>query len=244
MAHIASLPNELIREILKLVQPEDLENFAQSSRNVSRLAVPFLDEHRALIRKYHTVRNSNVPGSIAHLLSTVIADPRIGSYVQKVELGRLKEPQEGLDQANVYTKEELDVFTTAALDSECLERPIDEEILDEKEFWSNEIQDGNEETLLAIILPLLPNLADFTVEAGTCPPRSIWYDSAIEKAASATKPTLCKLANIRLNPYGEDAYDLIEIQRFSALPSLKLLRAPKAFGVECLHRLSPERTQK
>lgn len=240
MACFASLPNELIREILKLVQPEDLENFAQLSRNVSQLAVPFLNEHRALIRHYHTLRNPLGPGTIANLPRTVIADPRIGSYVKKVELGRLIESQSGLDRANVYTKEELDIFTTAALDSECLKRPSEEEVLDEKEFWSDAIQDGNEDILLAILLPLLPNLASFTVEARTYPPRRIWYDSAIEKAASATKTTLCKLANIRLNPHDGDGYDLADIQRFSALPSVRVLTAPMAYGVECLHELSPD----
>ena len=89
MAHFASLPNELIHEILKHVQPEDLEDFAQLSHNVFRLAVPFLEKHRALIRQYHTLRNPPGPGSIANLLNTVIADPRVGSYMKKVELGRL-----------------------------------------------------------------------------------------------------------------------------------------------------------
>lgn len=240
MAHFTSLPSELICEILKLVQPEDLENFAQLSSNVFQLAVPFLDEHRALIRKYHTVRNSTGLESIACLLSTVIADPRIGSYVQKVELGRLMESQAGLGQTNVYTKQELDIFTWAALDSECLKTPSEEEVLDEKGFWSNAIQDGNEEILLAIMLPLLPNLTNFTVQAGTYPSRRIWYESAIEEAASATKPTLCKLAKIRLNAYGEDSYDLAEIQRFSALPSVRILTAPRAHSLGILHRLSPD----
>ena len=45
MAHFASLPNELICEILRYVKPEDLENFAQASRNVFQLASPFLGEH-------------------------------------------------------------------------------------------------------------------------------------------------------------------------------------------------------
>ena len=199
-----------------------------------------MNEHRALIRHYHTLRNPLDPGPIANLRRTVIADPRIGSYVKKVELGQLIESQLGLDRANVYTKGELDIFTTAALHSECLKRPSEEEVLDERDFWSNVIQDGNEDILLAILLPLLPNLAFFTVEARRYPPRRVWYDSTIEKAASATKPTLCELVNIRLNPHGEDGYDLAEIQRFSALPSVRVLTAPMAYGVECLHELSPD----
>lgn len=233
MAHFSSLPNELIREILTLVQPEDLENFAQLSRNVFRLAFPFLNEHRALIRKYHTLRNDIDPGATATLLSTVIANPRIGSYVKKVDLSRLKE-----SMANAYAKKELEIFTTAALDSECLKRPSEEDVLDEREFWSNTIQDGNEDILLAILLPLLPNLEALSVEAGSTQPN--WYGSAIEQAASATRPTLCKLAHIRLNPRGGDAYHITAVQKFCALPSVRVLTAPKATGVNCLHELSPD----
>ena len=175
MARFALLPNELVPDILNLVQPEDLESFAQSSRNVSQLAVSILHEHRALIRQYHTLSNRMGPGSVATLLNTVIANPRIGAYVRRVELYRLKKSQASRDQTNVYTKEELDIFATAAQDSECLMRSLDEEALDEKDFWSNAIQDGNEEILLAILLPLLPNLATLTVE-GLTTNTSFFYD--------------------------------------------------------------------
>ena len=239
MAHFASLPNELIHEILQLVEPDDFEIFAQLSRNVFRLAFPFFNEHRAFIRRYHTLRNDSDSVSIATLLSTILANPRIGSYVKKVELGRLREPSVGSDQVNVYTKKELEIFTTAAIINECVRRPPEEDVLDEREFYSNEIQDGNEDILLAILLPLLPNLKALSVEADST--RLEWYDSAIEKAASATRPTLSKLADIRLNPHGGDAYHLAEIQKFCALPSVKVLTAPKAAGgVECLHEVFPD----
>lgn len=239
MANFAALPNELIREILHFVQPEDLENFAQLSPNVFRLASPFLDGHRALIREYHTIHNNKDPGSIATLLSTVIANPRIRSYVKKVELGQLRESTAGSDPANVYTKQELEIFIKAALESECLQRPSEEEILDESEFWSTAIQDGNEDILLAILLPLLPNLATLSVEADST--QIDWYDSAIERAAFARIPTLCKLTHIRLNPRGGlDGYHLHEIQKFCALPSVRVLTAPKAHGVGTLHQLLPD----
>ena len=140
----------------------------------------------------------------------------------------------------MYTKEELDIFTTAALDSECLKMSSEEEALDEREFWSNAIQDGNEDILLAILLPLLPNLATFTVEATAR--RHASYNLAVEQAASATKPTLCKLAHIRLNPCSQGGFDLAEIQRFSALPSVRILTAPRAYGTGIFPNLSPDTT--
>ena len=136
MTHFVSLSNELTREILKLVQSEDLEKFAQISRNVFRLAVPFLHEHRALFRKYYTLRNNLGPGSISILLNTVIANPRNGSYVKKILLRPLRI---GVDSVDVYTKEGVEIFTTAALDSQCLQKPLKEDVLDERGFWSNAI---------------------------------------------------------------------------------------------------------
>ena len=231
MADFASLPNELICEIFKLVQPADLESFAQISRNVFSLASPFLNEHRVLIREYHTLRNNTDPRSITNFLSTVIANPRIGSYVKKVELGPLSNSQ------IVYTNEELEMLTTAALGSECLKRPSEEEILDERDFWYKKIQHGNDDILLAILLPLLPNLV--VLSARVTAGRLKWYNAAIEQAAFATKPTLCKLTEIRLNACGVQGSSLVEIQKFSALPSVRVLTAPNAYGIDCLHKISP-----
>ena len=239
-AHFASLPNELIREILKLTHPEDLENFAQISRNVFSLAVPFLKEHRALICKYRTLYNPPGHRTIANLLSTIIANPRIASYVQKVELGPLFQDY-SVTPANVYTEKELENFSTAALDNECLKVPSDIEVLDEKEFWSTQIRGGEDHILLAILLPLLSNLTVLTTTAD--PTQSIWYDSAIEQAASTTKPTLCKLTHIRLNPdFVDGRYDLFQIQSFCALPSVRVLTASSAYSMGSLSRLSQDIT--
>ncbi|CAF9933566.1 hypothetical protein IMSHALPRED_009395 [Imshaugia aleurites] len=236
-AHFASLPNELIREILKLTHPEDLENFAQVSRHVLSLAVPFLEEHRALIRRYHTLRNPTGYRTIANLLNAVITDPRIAPYVKKVELGPLEEPEPELDfdSPNVYTKEELEIFTTAALDNQCLKLPSCTRGMDEREFWYDEIKYGSDDILLAILLPHLPNLAALSVEG-----EPFWYDSAIQQASSATKPTLCKLTHIRLNPCGTSRLYLTKIQKFCALPSLRVLAAPHALGVNCLSKLAQD----
>ena len=232
MAPFASLPNELVCEILKLVQPEDFESFAQISRHVYSLAYPFLTEHRALIRTYNTFRNINDPRSITDLLSTILASPRIGSYVRKIEVSRLLEPKVE------YTKEELEIFTAAALDSACLKKPSEEEVLDEQEFWSAKIQNGNDDILLAILLPLLPNLAAFT--ADTPPERVEWYDNAIEQAALTKQPILRKLAEIRLDCSVRHGFYLPKIQKLSALPSVRAMTAMKPSGWACLHDVSPD----
>lgn len=231
-AHFASLPNELICEILKLVQPEDLENFAQISRHVYSLAAPCLIEHRALIRRYHTLRNDTDPRCITDVLSEVLTNPRLGSYIRIVELGLLSNPKA------VYTQEELENFTTAAHDSEYLKNPSQEVVLDERNYWCRRIQDGNNDILLAILLPLLPNLSALSAENHNGPIE--WYDRAIEQAALATKPVLRKLAHVRLGNPGTYGFNLAEIQRLSSLPSVRVMTAIRASGPRSLYEISPE----
>ena len=222
---------------MRYVQPEDFENFAAISRSVYSLAFPFLTEHRALIREYSTFRACAGTRSITDLLRTVLASPRTGFYVRKVELGTMIDRLR-TDTKVEYTKEELEIFTLAALDSECLRKLSEEEILDEKDFWSNEIRNGNNDILLAILLPLLPNLA--ILAADSHPARIEWYDKALEQAGLTKKPTLTKLAQIRLDCSMRYGFHLSEIQKFSALPSVRSITAMKACGMDCLHDISSD----
>ena len=239
MVSFDTLPADIILETLQFVRPDDLENFAQLSRRTFLLVAPFLVEHRALIRNYHTLRTDTDSGSIKPFLRATLANPRIASYVKKIELGRLVEATAASDSTaesdSVYIEGELEIFTKAALDSECLYRAYGNRVSDQRQYWSDMIQNGDEDILLAILLPLLPNLAALSVVAKST--QLDWYDCVINEAASASKPTLCKLTHIRLNPRGDEGFHVDEIQRFCALPSVRELRAPKAFGVDYLYQL-------
>ena len=230
MAHLASLPNELVRMMFTHVRPEDLENFAQISRQFHSLALPFLVEHRALIRKY---RNTLECASITAFLHVVITNPRIASYVKKVELLPLATIQ------NALAEDELEIVTTAAVESECLRMVLDQDIADEKEYWRNEVRNGDEDILLAILLTLLPNLT--VLSMNTChDSQSKWYASVIEKANSATKPTLSKLKHIQLLPGRMCGCDVLDVQKFSALSSVKVLSAEGISGWGCLPSISSD----
>ena len=237
MVTFTSLPNELLFQIMRSVQPEDFENFAQISRNIYSLAFPFLTEHRALIRKYSTFCAFTGTRSIRDLLGTILASPGIGSYVRKFELGTVID-RPLINNTLEYTEEELEIFTSAALDSECLRKPSEEEVLDEKDFWANKIRYGNDDILLAILLPLLPNLATLVADAHPVPIQ--WYDMALEQAGSTKKPTLSKLAQIRLDSSGRFGFHIPEIQKISALPSVKAITAMKACGM--LHDIYPDKS--
>ncbi len=57
MSRFKTLSNELIREILCHVQPEEFRNFAQTFKNVFLVAQPFHKEHRRLIQQYHSLKS-------------------------------------------------------------------------------------------------------------------------------------------------------------------------------------------
>ena len=180
-----------------------------------------------MIREHHTLRNSKDPRFLTNLLSTIIANPRIGSYVRKVELGLLSDAQAA------YTEEELDIFTTAALNSTCLKGPSEEEVLDARCFWFDAILNGNDDILLAILLPLLPNLVVLSADARY--PRFKWFDNAIKQAALSTKLIPTKLAQFR-----GFHFNLLEIQNFSVLPSVRTITTCGTVGMGSKHKISPD----
>ena len=236
MAAFTSLPNELICQIMRYVQPEDFESFASISHNVYSLTFPFLTEHRALIREYSTFRACTSTKSITQLLLAVLARPHIGSYVRTIELGTIVD--RAFDNSEILNIEEAETFMWAAIDSECLEKPLEEELLNEREFWINQVQNGNDDILLAILLPLLPNLATLVADAPAT--RIEWYNKVLEQARFTKKPTLTKLAQIRLDCSMGYGFHLSEIQKFSALPSVRAITAMQACGTDCLHELSSD----
>ena len=96
-----SIPNEIILELLEIVLPEDLENFAQTSKRVFLLAKPFLEHHRQLIKTYKKLRSDGSPeqtqytekprgfGPIPFLFKNMVYELRIGRYIRHMVLGSL-----------------------------------------------------------------------------------------------------------------------------------------------------------
>ena len=79
---LGNLPNEVLCEISLLVEPADLENFAQTCRHVSLIAQPFLVEHRRMIQKYaeSDIRDEEV-ASIFSSAEGTATNSRIGHYI-------------------------------------------------------------------------------------------------------------------------------------------------------------------
>lgn len=86
MARLSTLPNEVLRMIIGQVMPEDLENFAQTSKHIQSVSASAVENHRRLIRKYKRLSGTATVDAVERLLKSVLANPRIGHYVKEFEI--------------------------------------------------------------------------------------------------------------------------------------------------------------
>ena len=155
-------------DIIGHVMPEDIENFAQTSKHIRSVFGYTLKEHRRTIRKYALFFGLATPETVEPLLKDVLANPRIGHYVMSIELygvpredlGVLwRDEQEnwvgfgGLENGIGSSGEELSLqqIHTATNESKLL----DPGHLNETQ---KQVNKGEKDVLLALLLPLLPNL--------------------------------------------------------------------------------------
>ena len=176
MAGFDDLPNELVSEVLKFVLPEDLENFAQTSKHVLLLSKPFLETHRQLIRRY-TIFNTYLPRGrnrdtrtqdefsvlpIPILFKHILNERRIGHYIREIEFNDVLFKRfiytciKSLEEAQeLYQQHYCDLIDSAVAQSKV------PEVRDRHEHFkknSPRYRYGGEDLLIALILPLLPNL--------------------------------------------------------------------------------------
>jgi len=188
MRGFSNLPNELITMILPNVLPEDLENFAQVSKNVQARARLFLKQHRALIRKYHTLRSD---GDIPEVLEEVLRNSRLGYYVREINVDI-----NGTEIEDPYIPD-LELVNKAAAESQYIVREDGLETCDWN-TWVNIMQeDQGDDLWLSILLPLLPNLHTFSAE-GWDPEMSYRCTArAFKNISQSTEPPLPCLRMLR-----------------------------------------------
>ena len=232
MARFSDLPNEITRLILGFVQLEDLENFAQTSKIVSIVAKPFLEEHRRLIRRYNKFcnkadsgqfRDGITRGPVPALLREVLANPRIARYVRHIRLDTLVDvsdpsPLDDVDSDEVFElySQSVDLFTDAASQSEL--------IACQPAAYETMLEEGSEAFLLAILLPLLPNLTSMSIEWAT--EEQSCFHEVIQRASEVDTTAFGNLKNVCLiSQASETDIWLRDIWQFTALPSLRLLTA-------------------
>ncbi|CAD6574720.1 MAG: hypothetical protein ASARMPRED_006879 [Alectoria sarmentosa] len=239
MARLQDLPNEIVREVLSLVLPEDIETFAQTSRHISLLSRPFLEEHRRLIRLHHTFNSHPPPGQAQHtetrdgfsvgpiptLFKDIHRNPRIGHYVKNIKLDILLDIQPDVIRDNnsveaqkLYRKQR-DLIDTAVARSDVLENR--DQYKDLKDTWPD-TEHGGEELLVALILPLLPNLNSLFIKWTSS--LESYFIQMIPHGAVTGVPWLANLKTVRVEDCDGGLLSC-DLRLFNSLPSLKSLTA-------------------
>lgn len=169
MAKIQDLSTELVLEILEKVLPEDIESFSLASKSLYILAIPRLEEHRALRKQYTNFQNMveyrphhwrDPGGLLAELLCKVMTDARMRYYVKKIDLDVWNSgPRGGWKPDAVFDKQISTRSTRLQPDSRTNMEIIEEAVRaveviapGEVNDWLTQIRHGNEDPLVALLL--------------------------------------------------------------------------------------------
>ena len=234
MASFDHLPNEIILGILDMVLPEDLENFAQTSKRVFLLAETFLEHHRQLIRLHSTTFKGNQPrrddtfwsAPIPSLLMTIRNEPRIAHYIRDVKLensGTIRRNGFYYNDRELCAKQRDLVNALIAQSTvpniQFLDRP--------KEFLCFNSNEFYEEFLVALFLLLLPNLNNLSLPWH---PAHNYFRNMIQQSALEGNNWLANLTTVRVKGgFVPKAPGIRDLSLFSSLPALKSLTALNAF---------------
>ena len=211
MAPFSSLPVELLEHIAGHVMPEDIENFAQTSKHIRSVSIAVLENHRQLNRKFAVISGRSATKTVKLMLEAVLAGPRIGHYVKKIQLTGAGpdtfEDLEGSDQENetgdwdnvpAYDPDwDWDVKSDdAPRGIDQIRAAIDEgKLLDPRHLAQiyNNFKKRHDCPLLALLLPLLPNLTELSL-LSAYDPHGLY--EMIKKAKEHKIPILNRLRHV------------------------------------------------
>lgn len=233
MAIFSDLPNEIICIILPFTQPEDLENLAQVERRVQQLALPLLQTHREMIRKYRTLNDETIQGIpiqtdqllssdntlIKVLLKVAMSHPYIGHYIRVLNIRSMTAQY----CPDIYTEDEVASIRVLAAESKDYLVP-DANVKDSLQLMED-VMHSRRGLRLALLLPLLPNLKVLNIKDARDGPFSSWSEKVILNAPRAARPVLTKLAKIQVRSLPGNGPFVGQLLAFAALPSVKELSA-------------------
>ncbi len=202
--------------------PEDLENFAQVSKHIRSVSDSALEEHRQLIRKYTSFSGLAVAEAVEPLLKDVLADPRIGHYVKRIDLRRESNEQEvAIEEGSVEARDD-DSEKGISIEQTHAAVHDNQFLVPWHLRWIHErIDKGKKDILICLLLPLLPNLLVLSIT------NKVYLEGfykMIERARKMDARFLSKLEHVHIQAYDYTEYfELSHLTSFAPLPSLRRL---------------------
>ena len=231
MAPFTALPSEILLEIMDLVPPKDLENFAQMSKSVNTLSQSALKVHRELIRKYGTftsprdVRrrdNSFIYGAIPTLLRDVLIDPRVGHYIRNFSI---RDEMSGDNRLSLYEAVILRQQNTGRFMNCGMALPVLKNVNQThfSRLLLERMVDCSEDFLLAQLFGLIPNVTSLSLQWN-------WgMESLTSRMLNYVEPrVLSNLRSVRIDPVDDRWVPLEVLDMLKLNPSLRSLTASRA----------------
>ena len=235
MAGFDDLPNEIILDTLEVVLPEDLENFAQTSKRVFLLAKPLLEHHRQLIRLHSTFKSKQVRrdgfrfAPIPTLLMKIRNEPHIGRYIREVKLKSLLRTYSGPIRSNDSNKDrefygkQRNLVNAVIAQSNVAN--IQSFYHPNERLYSKSCE-SYEEFLVVLFLLLLPNLNSLSLSWN---PARDYFRDMIRQSALDGNCWLANLTTVRVKGgFVSKDLEVRDLSLFSSLPALKSLMALNA----------------
>ena len=217
MVGFSDLSNEIVLMIWDLVELEDVCSFSTISKNVYLLTHELLREHCKLGQKLSNINTVYPePGVYGRVLKEILFNPRASRYplLLKVDSWQLEWEETGSYSRGTVPESDLTLFKQAVREN------IDASKEELEKDWFAEIDKGNEEPLIALLLLLLPNLRDVKVcSLVTWSPCII---DILNIAKNEKSRSLRKLHSVDLRYVATDGdfLDFDYIRLFAALPSV------------------------
>ena len=234
MAIFDSLPYEIMFQLFDYTAPQDLVRTALINARLYNIAGPFLERHRQLHSKYAFIDSyqsllEEKPKHIhfwRDMLRDVLTDPSVAYYVQRVRIGPCNfgwhdYSRDDGGQRSIPPSD-LDIIKKALRTSAY----IPSERVDE---WYEEAELGNEDPILAILIPLLPNLCTLEVKQQSNRSMSCLHE-VVTNAARAyalgkiRDDAFRSLKTLRFESLDRLHLSLEQVNPFMALPSTRLVR--------------------
>lgn len=246
-ADMLQLPDELLLEVQSYFYLEDLERFNLVCRRFAAVSYRRCQQHRALRSKYRRLTALDEPfGWLVHLLA-VLRNYDVQHYIEEIHIPTCEEYWDDIkaNSKNLLPSDaDIRLVKQAARDSPWISKKDacgPGCAANTFEDFLREIDEGDQDNILAILVPLLPNLRKLELPArrhGGLPMGSL--PGVVKRIAKATHaaehfPTesglpLTKLdeivgLNIRSNPMAQLGFgvDFEGLAPFLAIPSVRKL---------------------
>ena len=238
MARFQDLSTELVLGILEQVLPEDIESMSLVSERIYQLAIPRLEEHRRLRKRYCNFRNliefkprhwHDPGGLLADLLCNIMTDTRLGHYVKKLDFSLWNygakdgwKPDEVFEKQVTISKSRPEHHSKTHMDiiEEAI-RAVEIIPTEEVDDWLHQIRLGNEDPLVALLFLYAPNLESLMFvdpDRGRHPSYLLKTIQRVAVQGSTVKPYPSHFKNVEIC-FAEGWEDLDFVKAFMSLPS-------------------------